>query len=91
MDPGESVFHPAGCAACEKTGYKGRLGVHEVVDVDEPFSRLIMAQAPGSQLRAAAAAAGMVPIRDDAVAKVRAGLTSTEDVVRQVYTRMAEE
>ena len=91
MDPGESVFHPAGCAACEKTGYKGRLGFHEVVDVDEPFSRLIMAQAPGSQLRAAAAAAGMVPIRDDAVAKVRAGLTSTEDVVRQVYTRMAEE
>jgi type II secretory ATPase GspE/PulE/Tfp pilus assembly ATPase PilB-like protein len=91
MDPNERIWHAAGCAACENTGYKGRLGIHEVVRMDEPFQRLVMAQAPGSDLRAAAVRAGMVPIRDDAVAKIRSGLTTTDDVVRQIHVRMMAE
>lgn len=86
----EKIFHPVGCQQCEGTGYKGRIGIHEVVSVDEQFSRLIMDRAPSSDLRRAAQKAGMVPMREDALLKMRAGLTSAEDVVRQVFLRVDE-
>ena len=85
------IWHPVGCSQCENTGYKGRIGVHEVVATDEPFQRLVMQNAPATTLRAACRAAGMVPIREDALLKMRAGLTSAEDVLRQVYVRVDED
>jgi type IV pilus assembly protein PilB len=88
MDTETPIWHPVGCQNCEGTGYKGRIGVHEVVTVDEHFERLIMQQAPGSELRAAAQRMGMVSMREDAILKIRAGLTSVEDVLRQVYVKM---
>jgi Type II secretory pathway, ATPase PulE/Tfp pilus assembly pathway, ATPase PilB len=84
----DPIWHPVGCQKCEGTGYKGRIGVHEVVSVDERFQRLIMDRATGSELRRAAQQTGMVPIREDALMKIRAGLTSAEDVIRQVYIRV---
>jgi type II secretory ATPase GspE/PulE/Tfp pilus assembly ATPase PilB-like protein len=87
IDPAEPIWHPVGCQRCEGTGYRGRIGVHEVVIADENMERLIMRQATGSELRAAAHAAGMIPMREDALAKIRAGLTSVDDVLRQVYVR----
>jgi type II secretory ATPase GspE/PulE/Tfp pilus assembly ATPase PilB-like protein len=87
IDPNEPIWHPVGCQRCEGTGYKGRIGVHEVNIADERFERLIMNQATGSELRAAAQASGMIPMREDALAKIRAGLTSVDDVLRQVYVR----
>lgn len=86
----ETIWHPVGCQQCDGTGYKGRIGVHEVVQTDERFQRLVMQQSPSSDLRNAARAAGMIPIREDALAKMRAGLTSAEDVLRQVYVRVDE-
>ncbi|MBB6050840.1 GspE/PulE family protein [Armatimonas rosea] len=83
----DPIWQPAGCSECEGTGYKGRIGVHEVVTVDEKFSRLIIDKAPSSILRRASIDAGMVPIREDALNKIRAGLTSAEDVMRQVYLK----
>lgn len=91
IDPNERIWQPAGCQNCDGTGYKGRIGVHEVVATDERFSRLVMAQAPSSQLRAAAVAAGMMPIREDGILKMRAGLTTAEELVRQVYVRIDED
>jgi type IV pilus assembly protein PilB len=88
ISPTENIYHPVGCQKCDGTGYKGRIGVHEVVTVDERMERLIMDRAPGSQLRQAARSAGMVPIREDALMKIRTGLTSVEDVIRQVYVRV---
>jgi type II secretory ATPase GspE/PulE/Tfp pilus assembly ATPase PilB-like protein len=90
INQNEKIFHPVGCQQCEGTGYKGRIGIHEVVSVDEHFSRLIMDRAPSSDLRRAAQAAGMVPMREDALLKMRAGLTSPEDVIRQVFLRVDE-
>ena len=81
-------FYPVGCPECENTGYKGRIGVHEVVTVDEPFQRLVMERAPSSILRQAAVRAGMVPIREDSLQKMRLGMTSPEEVLRQVYVRV---
>jgi type II secretory ATPase GspE/PulE/Tfp pilus assembly ATPase PilB-like protein len=90
IDPNIPIWHPVGCQHCEGTGYKGRIGVHEVVRVDENFERLIVDQAPGGVLRQAAQRAGMVPMREDAIAKIRAGLTSVEDVMRQVYVKVED-
>ena len=87
ISPSENIWHPVGCPNCDGTGYKGRVGVHEVVTVDEVMSRMIMERAPSSELRKAAQAAGMVPIRDDALLKIRGGITSADDVLRQVYVR----
>ena len=84
----DPIWHPVGCQKCEGTGYRGRIGVHEVVSVDEHFQRLVMDRAPGSDLRRAAQQTGMVPIREDALLKIRGGLTSAEDVIRQVYVRV---
>lgn len=88
--PTEKIYHPVGCQKCDGTGYKGRVGVHEVVAVDEQFARLIMDRAPSSDLRRSAQAAGMVPMREDALMKMRAGITSAEDVIRQVFLRVDE-
>ena len=80
----EQVWHAAGCEACDGKGYRGRIGVHEIMVCNEEFSRLVMGQAPGSKLRAAAQEAGMTSIRDDALAKVRAGMTTADEVLRRV-------
>ncbi|GAB4461991.1 MAG: hypothetical protein OHK0029_28160 [Armatimonadaceae bacterium] len=88
IDPKMLIWHPAGCTQCSGTGYQGRIGVHEVVITDEPFERLIMQQAPSSELRTAAQRAGMVPMREDAIAKIRGGLTSVEEVLRQVFVQV---
>ena len=85
------IWQPTGCPQCEGTGYKGRIGVHEVVTLSDRFARLIIDKAPSGVLRRAAIEAGMVPIRDDSINKIRAGLTSAEDVMRQVYLKTEEE
>jgi type IV pilus assembly protein PilB len=88
IDPNIPIWHPVGCQHCDGSGYKGRIGVHEVVRVDEVFERLIVDQAPGGVLRQAAQRAGMIPMREDAIAKIRGGMTSVEDVMRQVYVKV---
>lgn len=89
VSPNEVYWYPgAGCPHCDNTGFKGRIGVHEVVRVDEAFQRLVMDRAPSSDLRRAAITAGMVPIREDALTKMRAGMTTVDEVLRQVYVRV---
>jgi len=83
----EPIWHAPGCSACDEKGYKGRVAVHEVMTTDEEFSRLIMAQASGSNLRQAAVASGMISIREDAIGKVRSGLTSCDEVTRLLSFR----
>lgn len=83
----EPIWHAPGCSQCDDKGYRGRIAVHEVMVCDEDFGRLIMSQAPGSKLRQAAVASGMISIREDALAKVRSGLTSAEEVIRLLSFR----
>jgi type IV pilus assembly protein PilB len=84
LAPDDPIWHAVGCAECLNKGYQGRIGVHEVLISNEAFGRMVMNGEPGSKLRAAAADGGMVSMRDDGLAKVRAGLTSTEEVLRRV-------
>ncbi len=76
------VFGPVGCPSCENTGYRGRTGIFEVVNVTERIRDLIIARSPEDEIRKAANAAGMLPIQRAAMEKVAAGMTSLEEIER---------
>jgi type IV pilus assembly protein PilB len=85
--PGEElpVLHrPVGCVSCSRTGYRGRLAVHEVMRVTEAIERHAVARSSSSEIARTARGEGMVPLREDGWAKVRLGLTSIEEVLRVV-------
>lgn len=71
-----------GCGHCRGSGYRGRRAVAEVLTLDDAMRELIAARAPVSELRARAAAAGLVPLRTAALELVRTGQTTLEEVVR---------
>lgn len=78
----ETVFEPAGCEFCSRTGYKGRRALFEVLDVDDDVQSLIVKRANATQIRDLALSRGMKTLREDGWAKVFAGVTSVEEVVR---------
>ena len=80
---GEPVWRATGCAECHNEGYRGRLGLYEVIELDERLQTLIHDAAPETEL-ASAARAGAPSLLDDGIAKVRAGLTSVEEIARVV-------
>jgi general secretion pathway protein E len=71
-----------GCGACRHTGHRGRLGIHELLVVDEAGRALVMARADAGALRRHALAAGMTAIRDDGLAKAARSLTTVAEVLR---------
>jgi hypothetical protein len=77
-------FKPAGCEQCNHTGYRGRLGIYEVMPVTDRVRRLIAQRASEDAIREAAIAAGMIPLGEDALTKVKAGLTTPEELLRVV-------
>ena len=85
--PGEEVpelFRPAGCSACSRTGYKGRLALHEVMRVTEEIERHAVAHSSSAEIAATAEKQGMVSLRNDGWQKVVAGQTSIEEILRVV-------
>ncbi|WP_461024244.1 GspE/PulE family protein [Thalassiella azotivora] len=85
--PGEPVpelFRPVGCPACAKTGYKGRLALHEVMTVTEDLERLAVARASAAEIASVAQRQGMVSLRNDGWHKVIDGVTSIEEILRVV-------
>jgi type IV pilus assembly protein PilB len=85
--PGEEIptlYRPAGCSSCSKTGYKGRLALHEVMFVSEEIERLAVAHASAAEIANTAHRQGMVSLRDDGWTKVLLGDTSVEEILRVV-------
>jgi type IV pilus assembly protein PilB len=79
------LLHRAnGCAACGRTGYRGRTAIHEVMLMTEEVERLIVAGAPSDDIRRAAVAQGMMTMREDGLHKVAQGRTTLEEVSRVV-------
>ena len=70
------------CAHCSGTGFRGRTGVYEIFTVDETIRRMVAERATLDALRAEARRRGMTTLRDDGMAKVAAGLTTVEEVLR---------
>lgn len=81
---GLKLYAPVGCDDCASTGYRGRIGLFEVMEMNDELERLFLRQAPSEQLREAAIASGMVTLRRDALDKVASGITSLEEINRVV-------
>ncbi len=82
--PLPTLFQPVGCQNCSKTGYRGRIAVHEVMTVSESIERLAVDRASSADIGRAARAEGMITLREDGWEKVRMGLTSIEEILRVV-------
>lgn len=74
-------FRRHGCDSCGGTGYRGRLGIHELVIADEALRELVRRRAPASEMLAAALHAGMCTLRQDGIEKLLAGLTDLPEVL----------
>jgi type IV pilus assembly protein PilB len=79
---GAEPFEPVGCSRCGGSGYRGRVGVYEVMSVSERIRGLILERASVDDMIAVAVADGMLRLRDDGLVKVREGLTSIAEVER---------
>ncbi|MGQ0465209.1 MAG: GspE/PulE family protein [Sporichthyaceae bacterium] len=76
------LYRPVGCAQCAKTGYRGRMALHEVMNVTEEIERLAVARASSDAIARVAVAEGMATLREDGWRKVGKGLTSVEEILR---------
>ena len=74
-----------GCAHCRETGYAGRIGIFEILEVNDPIRTLISQGASDASIRHAAIESGMVSIGEDGLKKVMAGITTLDEVSRVVY------
>ena len=73
----------SGCEKCNNTGYKGRVGLYEVMDVTDDLRELVLVGASGLELRRRAIEDGMITLRQSGLRKVKAGLTTIEEVARE--------
>jgi type IV pilus assembly protein PilB len=76
------AFEPVGCTRCATTGYRGRMGIYEVMSVTEEVRSLVLSRASVDDIAATAMSQGMRRMRDDGIAKVRAGQTSIAEIER---------
>jgi type IV pilus assembly protein PilB len=76
-----AIFRGTGCNECAKTGYRGRMGIYEIFQVDEEVRRLIYEKVPSNVIRARARELGMRTLREDGVRKIMAGITTPEEVI----------
>jgi type IV pilus assembly protein PilB len=81
--PEHGVFYlPRGCARCAETGYRGRIGIFQLLEMSEQLEHLASERASREEIERTARAEGMRSLWDDGVAKVAAGLTSVEELAR---------
>ena len=77
------IFKPKGCPVCHQTGYKGRVGLFEVMEISDEIKELIASGTSHSELRRKAIEQGMFTLRTRGLEKVKNGMTSIEEVVRE--------
>jgi general secretion pathway protein E len=84
---GDAIHEPAGCERCGGTGYRGRLGVFEVLELTNELRELIGEKTDGLKIDELAIRGGMTTMLDDGIAKCRAGLTSPAEILRVTTLR----
>jgi type IV pilus assembly protein PilB len=77
------LFRGRGCDTCSGTGYKGRVGLYEVMEIDDEVKELILSGGSAYELREKAMANGMLTLRDSGLQKIRDGVTSIDEVMRE--------
>ncbi|MFA5480241.1 MAG: ATPase, T2SS/T4P/T4SS family [Candidatus Muiribacteriota bacterium] len=82
INPGEKFYIGEGCVSCSKTGYKGRVGIHEMFTLNDDLKNMILKKGSSNELRKIAIESGMQTLRENAVEKAKMGWTSLEEVLR---------
>ena len=82
--PMDSIAWPKGCSVCDHTGYKGRVGIYELLVIDESVRSILRGAYKPDLVRTAARAAGMRRMQEDALEKLHAGVTTLEEIIRVV-------
>ncbi len=81
--PNIQLFKGRGCDVCNQRGYKGRVGLYEVMKISEDLRELILSGASAVELRRKAIEEGMISLRESGLQKIRDGVTTIEEVVRE--------
>lgn len=87
FDEGENwvkLYRPRGCMRCSNTGYRGRIGIYELLFVTETIQRLALERRPAKEIKETAIAEGMMTLRQDGLLKVKKGITSLEELMRVI-------
>ncbi|HEY8517838.1 MAG TPA: type II secretion system ATPase GspE [Candidatus Binatia bacterium] len=83
LEPGTTIYLAGeGCESCKGTGYRGRTGIHELLVLDDAIRSLVMQRSDAAAVRRYATGQGMPTLREDGAAKVAAGVTTVEEVLR---------
>ncbi|HVP90847.1 MAG TPA: type IV-A pilus assembly ATPase PilB [Terriglobales bacterium] len=80
---GLHILRPKGCDACNKTGYKGRTALFEVMKIDEDLREMILSRAQSREIKRKAIDKGMLTLRRSGLTKIKGGVTSVEEVLRE--------
>ena len=93
LDPNDTIeaFAGKGCLACRNTGYKGRIGIYELLVLDTDISELILTGSPGYKIREMARNNGMITLLEDGVQKIKRGDTSLSEVYETLGTTRISE
>ena len=82
-EPQMAVFYRGkGCPKCMSTGYKGRIGIYELMIPDEKIRNAVISKSSTDEIRKLALAAGMTTLKEDGIRKIKEGLTTVEEVLR---------
>src|SRR6185369_9896111 len=84
---GEAIYRPAGCESCGGTGYRGRAGIFELLELTDEVRPFVGAEADATVIDRAAIRAGMTTMLDDAIEKCRIGMTAASEVLRVTSAR----
>jgi len=82
LEPGQKLYRGGGCRECRHIGYKGRLGIFELLMMNDEIRELIVQRASGGRIQETALKNGLRLLREDGWLKIKAGLTTPEEVLR---------
>jgi type IV pilus assembly protein PilB len=81
----QPFYSVVGCDACHHTGYRGRTAIHELLDLSDNIREMIVERRPGSEVRRAAEAEGLKSLRESALQKVFAGISTLHEINRVTF------
>jgi len=81
----KQVFTGAGCEECGKSGYRGRIGIYEVLEIDNDIREAILRKASAVEIRELAAGKGMTFMVEDGIEKVKSGITTVQELLRVIH------
>ena len=81
------TFKGEGCKTCNGTGYKGRVGMYEVMEISENIQELILVGASAQEIRRKAVEEGMLTLRRSGLEKIKAGITTLDEVLRETVVQ----